>query len=659
MARAAAIAEDVADVADVADAADAKNSKQSPTVVAAGEATASRRRPEVYTFASFYHPPSARRPRPTYLRWPRPMQANATDVKVSDLEMLDFDHLNDLAQYIPDQPRARAVEECWGGCLAGNMSRCAPLEIEKIPSGHFKHKLCANCQAHGFYVPLNRIRAIGPDQHNTFLNAPTLCVWSNKTHAGTVMSFRTINQTRKCQGPRLVIFKSPPPDTLEWAPFPDDMCLPGSSFVWVRLSKGTLVPDRPRVAQPSDANRLLPAACHGKEAEQPRSAAAQKRPREDHPQASSADLILRNPSSPSPPSSSMDSPAHGTEDASDPSSLRGLLSLHSRLDQEITAVLTRAQLGSAPMLDPMLEEASSQASAVAPEPPGGSSSASTAAPPSVLPFTIEQRQGLMALQASVRISLDLLTGTQCGSREATLQTGDTSIGASAEHLSSWLTSWLASNPPSPPGSSGAGSTRQSSLRGRWSSHICASHTDLLSCLRINICWPVVIGQLAQKVVRAPWLCFCVTMPMLVMALIYVFPSAISCLYWAYLWVVHLLDSPHGHPEQFHSTPSSEDKTYNAESVWRISLTTFVGALCFGVYLTLLTILRTLVRRRDGIPGSPPRDFCAVLFGSCVCLSLTQLARHEGVALGNYHTLSPTGEKRKAASAQVEVMSSQV
>lgn len=55
-----------------------------------------------------------------------------------------------------------------------------------------------------------------------------------------------------------------------------------------------------------------------------------------------------------------------------------------------------------------------------------------------------------------------------------------------------------------------------------------------------------------------------------------------------------------------------------------------------------TLMRALVRKRDGIPGTPLRDFGVA--ACCFFCGVCQLARHEGLVKGKYNAVSPTGEK---------------
>ena len=124
---------------------------------------------------------------------------------------------------------------CWAGCLRGDFEAC-----HGMPQGgknHFKNKICQACQSNGVLISTERIRAIFPEQHEMFTNQVSVGVWSSVIMKnGISVCFRTVNQTSKCKGRRIVIFKTLPPDDIEWAP------LPPQSTLLFRSAMGTLVP---------------------------------------------------------------------------------------------------------------------------------------------------------------------------------------------------------------------------------------------------------------------------------------------------------------------------------------------------------------------------------------------------------------------------------
>jgi len=155
----------------------------------------------------------------------------------------------DAESFPPDEH----VSSCWGGRLAGTISRCQPVDAGF--SNHFKHKLCAACQSNTILVPVERVRAIHPSQHAVFTNTPTSGVWTEMNVDGSLVYFRLVNQTRKCSGDWLVIFRSSPADFLPWAPLPAESLHAG--FVRLKLAKGTLIPDRNSSAARSHAAQAI------------------------------------------------------------------------------------------------------------------------------------------------------------------------------------------------------------------------------------------------------------------------------------------------------------------------------------------------------------------------------------------------------------------
>ena len=131
---------------------------------------------------------------------------------------------------------------CWGGLLVGDSSGC--MALSGNTTAHFKHKLCALCQERGICVPAARVRAIRPDEHELFMNCANSQAWTERTCNGSLVAFRTINQTAKCRGERLVIFRSAQlPAGIAWAPMPDSLVQNGE--IRLKLCKGTLVPAFP------------------------------------------------------------------------------------------------------------------------------------------------------------------------------------------------------------------------------------------------------------------------------------------------------------------------------------------------------------------------------------------------------------------------------
>ena len=72
-----------------------------------------------------------------------------------------------------------------------------------------------------------------------------------------------------------------------------------------------------------------------------------------------------------------------------------------------------------------------------------------------------------------------------------------------------------SNPPSPPATgttrSSQSSTRSQTAAARWSSGLFSCLADPAGCMYTMLCWPVLAGQLGQKITRASRLCACLSL----------------------------------------------------------------------------------------------------------------------------------------------------
>ena len=142
------------------------------------------------------------------------------------------DMLIDEILHLPDRQ-----DVCWGGLLQGHSRSCTPGF--KSGTNHFKNKLCAACLANGVLVPADRIRALTPSMHCAFANKNSGGLWSSM--AGDGPEYRLINQTAKCVGPRLVIFKAAVPDgPHSYGPMPSGWVQHGAARLM--CCKGTLVP---------------------------------------------------------------------------------------------------------------------------------------------------------------------------------------------------------------------------------------------------------------------------------------------------------------------------------------------------------------------------------------------------------------------------------
>ena len=182
-----------------------------------------------------------------------------------EMEMSEFLELNDneLINLMPDfsasawehpdahhaqvhealklKDASKEITACWGGLLSGSDASCTPGFVSG--KGHFKNHFCGCCRSLGLQVPLERIRALSSSQHEQFENVGGRGLWSESLLLDTGFSFRLVNQTQKCTGPRLIILQTPPAsDALPWAQLPARWLTPGSSTIRLLVSKGTLTP---------------------------------------------------------------------------------------------------------------------------------------------------------------------------------------------------------------------------------------------------------------------------------------------------------------------------------------------------------------------------------------------------------------------------------
>jgi Cys-rich protein (TIGR01571 family) len=559
------------------------------------------------------------------------MDAELTEI----LESLDAES---LVRVVPaDDP---PVSSCWGGRLAGTVSCCNPINAGL--SNHFKHKLCAACQSNAIFVPVERVRAIHPNQHALFTNIPTSGVWTEKSVDSSVVCFRVVNQTRKCTGNWLVIFRSPPPDFLPWAPLAVDMLRDG--FVRLRLAKGTLVPDNDSAVHRHMCADAAPCAIVGSVA-----SGSSKRARVEH---EAADVLAAS----TPPlsfSSSSPLPAGDPLAMTRPPTphLGSLLALHEQLDDAITLTLAQP---TASGHRPMLMEDEDDLNGAAPLPSQSEPAVGLHEEPTThairsagdlrpqhltsTDLRPEQRHGLAVLQETLRKSLALLRLEEHEQIEHVCSIEEQEADAS---LATWLGlpgSWH-SSPPSPPGS--RGSARATGRVAKWSSGLCACLQDPCGCARVALCWPIIAGQLGQKLLRSRSLCKCFALSMLLALVLVELPIFLRAARFALdsVGANSTLAPPFLQGEA--SLFDDSDFEFPIRTRWDL-----IAGLCIGALILYYAMLRMLVRQRDGIPGSPLRDFCVAL--CCYCCGLCQLARHENLVAGQYGgLLSPTGEKQVA------------
>ena len=159
---------------------------------------------------------------------------------------------------------------CWGYQL---LSKCAPcgqagVLASQSKGSHFRNKFCSMCLDMGLDVPVSCIRALGPELEAVYANKQSSGFWT--PYAGNPRSdYRVINQTQRCPGPKLVLFRHEPPLSPEgrpvrWSSLPDGWVVSGA--VHLTVSYGTLMPTgrRPRPTTTVDLKRSLNEASGGR-----------------------------------------------------------------------------------------------------------------------------------------------------------------------------------------------------------------------------------------------------------------------------------------------------------------------------------------------------------------------------------------------------------
>jgi len=142
---------------------------------------------------------------------------------------------------------------CWGVEIAGpNGHGCNPNFVAN--GKHFKDKFCTVCQAHGLSVPVSRVRVLPDFLYDDFVNSNGGGVWTrlpaclepaarSRAAGGEPTTFRLVNQTLKCEGPRLLVFRDDAPHIPGLTPPPSEWVTMQGTVLFV-LSRGTLSPPR-------------------------------------------------------------------------------------------------------------------------------------------------------------------------------------------------------------------------------------------------------------------------------------------------------------------------------------------------------------------------------------------------------------------------------
>ena len=168
------------------------------------------------------------------------------DAHIRDL--IDDESLDTLLEIL-DAPKG-----CWGAELSGSV--CTPSFAPGL--GHFKNKFCTLCREQGIAIPAGRICMITLPMSNQFSNTNGRTVWTEGA--------RLVNQTAKCTGSSVLIFKDKVPERIKEAVAPPDEWIrhdaDGTAYVLFIVSKGTLVPQPIRTrAEPLSTRHLTTEPC--------------------------------------------------------------------------------------------------------------------------------------------------------------------------------------------------------------------------------------------------------------------------------------------------------------------------------------------------------------------------------------------------------------
>ena len=141
---------------------------------------------------------------------------------------------------------------CWGGLLQGDASGCT-IGFRPGPN-HFKNKLCPACRQNGVTIPSDRVRALDPSEWQSITDKSRFGTGLWTPTCGGKYQCRLANHTAKCSGPRLLIYRDPPPaaERASWAPMPVGWLGSGEHCMKLVVALGTL---RPAVAI-NPANRV-------------------------------------------------------------------------------------------------------------------------------------------------------------------------------------------------------------------------------------------------------------------------------------------------------------------------------------------------------------------------------------------------------------------
>ena len=168
---------------------------------------------------------------------------------LSDLACFEHEHnvLANSAKKADDFEEARMPADyaCWGAHLkqlqrGGNAHACDDAFVRG--AGHLKNKFCQHCRAGIFEVPVTHCRAVTPALEAVLYNNTAAGFWTSlEKHMGDSF-YRSINSTKSCTGPGLLVFDRPVTAELDWAPLPTEWLSEDGTTMSLVLALGSIVP---------------------------------------------------------------------------------------------------------------------------------------------------------------------------------------------------------------------------------------------------------------------------------------------------------------------------------------------------------------------------------------------------------------------------------
>lgn len=98
----------------------------------------------------------------------------------------------------------REASQCWGQLLSGSTDCGVPDMSDRR---HLQSRFCLKCRTDGIRIPEERVRVLPLELHADIVNSAA-GLWM-RHRSGTMPYCRVVNQTFQCNGPRLIVFRTP------------------------------------------------------------------------------------------------------------------------------------------------------------------------------------------------------------------------------------------------------------------------------------------------------------------------------------------------------------------------------------------------------------------------------------------------------------------